>query len=114
MYPNPGGPYVIRSPHETLRNRLIRSTGELNKVIFDHPTAGVGVWGTANSLVVTSGDVLVADEEVDSIVTSDGLKCTSFSYLMFGFIQNRAETIKLEIVKGLFRRRGRGRIRRGR
>mgnify|MGYP003145833895 CR=1 FL=1 len=114
VYPNPGGPYVIRSPHETLRNRLIRSTGELNKVIFDHPTAGVGVWGTANSLVVTNGDVLIADEQVDSITTSDGLKCTSFSYLMFGFIQNRAETIKLEIVKGLYRRQGAGRRRRGR
>jgi hypothetical protein len=98
----------------TLRGRLINPSNTLNDVTFNHPDAGVGTWGTINSTDVTKGDVLVADEQVDTIVTSDGVKCTSFSYLLFGFMQNRAEALKIEMAKGMYRPRGGGRRRRGR
>ena len=86
----------------------------LHQVTFNNPTAGVGVWGTDAHGPQPAGVVLIGDEQVDTVITSDNLKCTSFSCLMFGFIQNRAETIKLEMAKGLYRNRGGGRRRRGR
>ena len=114
VYPTPGGLGVVNTPHDTLRHRLIKSDNTLHQVTFDHPVADVAVWGTDGSTNVNHGDVLIGDEQVDTIITSDNLKCTSFSYLMFGFIQNRAEAIKLELAKGLYRNRGGGRRRRGR
>ena len=114
VYPNPGGFGAVQSPHDTLRHRLISSNNTLHQATFNHPTAGVAVWGLRSSSDVTHGDVVVADEQLDTIVTSDSLKCSSFSYMMFGFIQNRAETIKLQMVKGLYRPRLGGRVRRGR
>ena len=112
VYPNNG--FAVVPTHDTLRPRLLKSNNTLHQVTFNNPSSGVGVWGTKASSIVTHGDVLVADEQLDTIVTSDSLRCSSFSYLLFGFIQNRAETIKLQMAKGLYRPRGGGRRRRGR
>ena len=113
VYPNPGGFGVVQTTDDTLRHRLISSNNTLHQSTFNHPTAGVAVWGTKASSTVTDGDVIVSDEQLDTIVTSDSLRCSSFSYMLFGFVQNRAETIKLQMAKGLYRPRMGGRVRRG-
>ena len=115
IYPQPGGHAVIPNPINTLRNRWMNSSGDLQTLTFGSVAGTNPKWGNADDLATPPvGDVLIGDEQVDTIVTSDGLKGTSFSYMMFGFIKNRAETIKLESVKALYRVRSAGRRRRGR
>lgn len=57
---------------------------------------------------------LVGDEQVDEITTSDSVKGTSVATMLFGFMRNPAERLKLESVKLLYRVVGANRRRRGR
>jgi len=59
------------------------------------------------------GNFLIDDEEVSLIATSDSVKGDSFSYMVFGHMQNRAQALLIESIKAVFRIVG-GRRRRGR
>ena len=122
IYPHANPWSAIPTTIDTLRKRMMGNHSEIapSKLMFGiqpthlPPGSGVAYWGEQGSLDVDKGTVLVADEQVDTIVTSNGVRGTSFSVMMFGFIKNRAETIKLQTVKGLYRVRGKSRRRRGR
>lgn len=71
-------------------------------------------WGDPDRDNATDGTTLVDDEAVETMSTSLSVKGRSFTYLLFGFIQNRAQVIVLESSKALVRLTGGGRRRRGR
>jgi len=71
-------------------------------------------WGDPDLDNATDGTTLVDDEAVETMSTSLSVKGRSFTYLLFGFIQNRAQVIALESSKVLVRLTGGGRRRRGR
>ena len=50
-----------------------------------------------------SGNILIDNEQYHDIVTSDGRRGERFSYLLFGFIQNKAEKIVLQSSKAMYR-----------
>ena len=72
------------SLRKTIRTRVVDSSGVLQNKVFGQ--AGV-TW---------DGTYLIDDEEVSLIATSDSAKGKCVSYMMFGFIQNRAQAIKLD------------------
>jgi hypothetical protein len=45
------------------------------------------------------GEFLIDDEEMDTIATSDSTRGQRISYMLFGFIQNKAESLRLSSVK---------------
>ena len=61
-----------------------------------------------------SDTYLIGDEQVDTIVTSDSVKGTSASAMIFGFMRNPAERLKIQSVKALLRGVGASRRRKGR
>jgi hypothetical protein len=94
----------------TIRTRIYTASGaHVDKtfgkagVTFANPAAGSKSVGT----------YLIDDEEVETMATSDSAKGTSFSYMLFGHIQNRAQALYLDSIKAVFRKMG-GRRRRGR
>ena len=58
-------------------------------------------------------DELVADEEVSQLAVSDSVRGESFTYMIWGSIQNKAERIVVESVRAVMRVLG-GKKRRGR
>jgi hypothetical protein len=64
--------------------------------------------------VAGGGDYLIDDEEVSIIATSDSVKGGSFSYMVFGFFQNRAQALKIESIMAELRVLGGSRRRTGR
>ena len=72
------------SLRKTIRTRVADSSGVLRNKVFGQ--AGV-TW---------DGTYLIDDEEVSLIATSDSAKGKCVSYMMFGFIQNRAQALKLD------------------
>ena len=83
----------------SIRTRISTGSTAVNKTFN---TAGV-TYGSTNPINKTHGTYLIDDEEVSTIVTSDSVKGEGFSYMLFGFIQNRAQKIILESVRAVFR-----------
>ena len=94
----------------TLRTH-VRDSGTLYNKTFG---AAGNKWGDANLTHHARGTTLVDNEAVETMSTSLSVKGRSFTYLLFGFIQNRAQTIAIESSKALVRITGSGRRRRGR
>ena len=94
----------------TLRTH-VKDSGTLYTKTFG---ADGNKWGDNNLTHHTRGTTLVDDEAVETMSTSLSVKGRSFTYLLFGFIQNRAQTIAIESSKALVRLTGGGRRRRGR
>ena len=60
------------------------------------------------------GTYLIDDEEFDTMATSDSVRGETISYMMFGFIRNKAEGLRIRSSKMLVRFRSRSRRRGGR
>lgn len=83
-----------------LRSRLRNAAGSMVQRIFN----GDATWGgTGDS---SHGNYLIDDSQTDSIATSDSVKGHRISYMVFGFIQDRAEGLTLQRLLGVFRRGG--------
>jgi hypothetical protein len=93
----------------TVRSRIYNTAQALVQKTFN--TAGV-TFADPNSANKTTGTYLIDDEEVETMATSDATKGMSFSYMLFGHIQNRAQALHLDSVRAVFRSMG-GRRRRG-
>ena len=52
------------------------------------------------------GEYLVDDEEHDTIATSDSVKGAYLSYMLFGFMRDRAEKVELASAKAVVRQGG--------
>tara|TARA_R110002020_G_scaffold30836_4_gene96841 strand:+ start:2266 stop:4848 length:2583 start_codon:yes stop_codon:yes gene_type:complete len=52
------------------------------------------------------GEYLVDDEEHDTIATSDSVKGAYLSYMMFGFMRDRAEKVEIASAKAVIRQGG--------
>lgn len=98
-----------------IRTRVQPTT---SAALVDRVFASSGDSATANptygSIASTStGNFLIDDEESSLIATSDSVKGDSFSYMLFGHMQNRAQSLLLSSIKAVFRvvgnRRRRGR-----
>jgi len=104
LYPTP-------RTDETIRDRIPEATPS------QQAEFGGGVqWGTAIPFSTTfeADTCLIGDEEVDTIVTSNSVKGTSASAMLFGFMRNPAERLKFSSVKALFRVVAQNRRRKGR
>jgi hypothetical protein len=101
LYPTPRA-------EQTIRDRIPgASPGQ--RAEFD---AGVK-WGNA-AVAFEADSCLIGDEQVDTIVTSDSVKGTSVSAMIFGFMRNPAERLKFQSVRALLRAVGANRRRTGR
>jgi hypothetical protein len=102
--------YPTAEVHNTLRDRVQDGAGALIR-----PTYGSGaVYGNEATQSFEANTYLIGDEQVDEITTSESMKGNSVAMMLFGFMRNPAERLKLESVKLLFRIVGVGRRRRGR
>ena len=90
-----------------IRTRILDSNGILRFKMFDNDLR------YGDPATPATGNLLIDDEEVSEIATSDSVKGSSFAYMVFGFMQDKAEEIKLEDIKAVLRQVG-GRRRRGR
>jgi len=92
---------------DSLRSRFRNTSGVMSQRIFQ----GQAKWGNqANS---AHGNFLIDDQQTDTIATSDSVKGQRISYMVFGFIQDKAQGLSLQSLMGVFRRAG-GRRRTGR
>ena len=110
LYPDvPAGSGLVPA-HGTVRDRVQKA----DKTIV-RPNYGQGiVYGNEATQTFEANTYLIGDEQVDEIVTSESMKGNSVAMMLFGFMRNPAERLKLESVKLLFRVVGAGRRRRGR
>lgn len=103
--------YPTRLDTPTIRSRTnITGAGTNQRVEF-----GSGL-KYGNSAVESYGvdDCTIGDEQVDEITTSSSAKGNSVSTMLFGYMRNPAERVRLESVKFLFRVVGKARRRHGR
>ena len=91
----------------TIRSRFRNATGAMTTRVF----SGDPKWGSQGSSA--HGDYLIDDQQTDTIATSDSVKGKRISYMVFGFIQDKAESLSLQSLMGVFRKGG-GRRRIGR
>ena len=84
----------------TVRSRVQDSAGDMKLRKFD----GAPKYG----------EFLIDDEEMDTIATSDSTRGQRISYMLFGFIRNKAESLRLSSVKMSVRTRKGTRRRSGR
>lgn len=99
----------------TVRTRFKDVSGALNAKVFNAPTAAPPAppkYSTPGA--PSDGDYLVDDAEYDSITTSDTTRGEYVSYMMFGFLRNKAERLVLASSKALLRRNQGGPRRQGR
>jgi hypothetical protein len=93
----------------TVRTRIYNTAQTLVKKLFN--TTGV-TFADTNAAAKDTGTYLIDDEEVETMATSDSAKGMSFSYMLFGHIQNRSQALHLDSVRAIFRSLG-GMRRRG-
>ena len=94
----------------TIRTRIYTASGAHVDKTFGKSGVTFASTGAGSK---TTGTYLIDDEEVETMATSDSAKGTSFSYMLFGHIQNRAQAIYLDSIRAVFRNMG-GRRRSGR
>tara|TARA_R110002051_G_scaffold15110_6_gene47728 strand:- start:4699 stop:7485 length:2787 start_codon:yes stop_codon:yes gene_type:complete len=95
----------------TIRSRFQNSTANMVGRLFGTSVVDTPKWGSI--LHPTEGDYLIDDTQTDTIAISDSVKGETISYMVFGFIRNRASSLAIESLRGVFRRAG-GRRRVGR
>jgi hypothetical protein len=81
----------------SIRTR-VRNSGAMVDKVFDQAGVTYGANGST-----TAGNYLIDDQAVSVISTSDSVKGSTFSYMMFGHIQNRAQAIRIEDAKATVR-----------
>lgn len=91
----------------TIRSRFRNASGAMSTRTF----SGEPKWGGQGNSA--HGNYLIDDQQTDMIATSDSIKGQRISYMVFGFIQDKAESLSLQNLIGVFRRGG-GRRRTGR
>ena len=91
----------------TIRSRFRDVNGAMQKRVFGSSATDTPQWGSRGD--DTAGNYLIDDEQTDTIATSDSVKGGSISYMVFGFIQDRAESLGLLSLVGVFRPGGRRR-----
>ena len=102
--------YFRADVHGTVRDRVQKADNTIVR-----PNYGQGItYGNEATETFEANTYLIGDEQVDEIVTSESMKGNSVVMMLFGFMRNPAERLKLESVKLLFRVVGAGRRRRGR
>lgn len=87
----------------TIRSRMRNTSGALSERTFNN----AATWGDEGT--PGDGNYLIDDQETDNIATSDSVKGQRISYMVFGFIQDRAESLGIEKLIGVFRPGGRRR-----
>jgi len=92
--------FVDRSKN-TIRTRVRDTAGDMVDKVFDQAGVTYGANGTASA-----GTYLIDDQAVSTIATSDSVKGFSFSYMLFGHIQNRAQAVRIENAKATIRSSG--------
>lgn len=96
----------------TTRLRVRDVAGVMKLKNFAASTVSAGLtYGQTG--VDNAGDYLIDDEEVSIVATSDSVKGGSFSYMVFGFMQNRAQVLKIESIMAELRVLGGSRRRTG-
>ena len=96
----------------TLRTRYARNTSTaLTTNTFN--TANGPIYGTPGAAMGTNRPEIVADEEIGQLAVSDSVRGQSFTYTMWGSLQNKAERVILESARAVMRILG-GKKRRGR
>ncbi len=93
----------------TVRTRIKDSGDSLRNATFN--TTNV-THGDVND--GTAGTYIIGDEQVSEIAVSSSTKGSRFSWMVFGFMRNRAERITIESLTATFRVTSRSRRRRGR
>ena len=111
-----GAPYPSSETNiaskNTIRTRYApTSTGALTGNTFN--TAGGPVYGNPNNPAAGNRFELVGDEEISQLAVSDSVRGGSFTYMIWGSIQNKAERLVLESARAVMRVLG-GKKRRGR
>ena len=111
-----GAPYPSSetniSSKNTIRTRYSpTSTGALTGNTFN--TAGGPVYGAPNNPAAGNRFELVGDEEISQLAVSDSVRGESFTYMVWGSIQNKAERLVFESARAVMRVLG-GKKRRGR
>ena len=101
--------YPVNLKHETNRQR-IKLSGSMRTSEF----SGGAVYGNSSTDTYDFGTVQIGDEQVDEFVTSESVKGQSIAVMLFGFMRNPAERLKIQAVKLLSRNIGAGRRRKGR
>ena len=91
----------------TIRNRAVNSLGTLTTKTFDNNFQ----YGDITN--VTTGNLLVDAQQLDTISTSDSTRGESVNYTMFGYLKNKAEKLILSTLRAVVFPVG-GRRRRGR
>lgn len=94
-----------------LRSRFRTSSNDKMELRTFGSAASNPKWGSVAA--PGDGDYLIDDTQTDTIATSDSIKGETISYMVFGFIRNRASKLTIEGLKGVFRPAG-GRRRTGR
>ena len=102
--------YPIQRTHETKRDRIKFTSTSIRQSAF---STGA-VYGDGSTSTFETGTVQVGDEQVDEFVTSESIKGQSVAVMLFGFMRNPAERLKIQAVKLLARNVGAGRRRKGR
>jgi hypothetical protein len=99
----------------TVRTRFKDTLGQLNQRSFNYPSAAPPTppkYGTPGA--PSDGDYLIDDSEYDTISTSDSTRGEYLTYMMFGFIRNKAEKLVVASSKVLLRGNQGGPRRKGR
>jgi len=91
----------------TIRSRLKDNSGAMATKTFNNKAK----WGSNGT--PSDGNYLIDDSQDDTIAISDSVKGQRISYMVFGFMRNRAESLAITSLKGVFRPGG-SRRRRGR
>ncbi len=100
------------SSKNTLRTRYARnSTTALTTNTFN--TTNGPIYGAPGAPMGTNNAALVSDEEIGQLAVSDSVRGESFTYMVWGSLQNKAERIILESARAVMRVLG-GKKRRGR
>jgi len=102
--------YPTAMTEETIRDRIRAGGSAMQKANF----ATYAAYGNPATTTFEQKACLIGDEQVDEITTSASVKGNSVATMLFGFMRNPAERLKLESVKLLYRIVGAGRRRRGR
>lgn len=92
----------------TIRSRMMDSDGDMQTKTFN----GTPKWSSAGNS--TDGNYLIDDVQEDEIAISDTVKGQRLSYMVFGFIRNKAERFGMKGLAAVIRPSGRRRRRIGR
>jgi len=101
---------AVALPMGTVAARLLDATLPIPELeTARYSDAGV-TYGDVG--VPATGTYIIKDEEVLEVSTSDNMRGTSFSYMVFGFLQSKGQAFTLESLKAAFRPMGYRRRRR--